>query len=140
MEIRLRTKDEIEVFKVLVDSLKSDLNKTLVSIECDTPQAITSDNNKIEILKFFIEEFKNDQSSWDAQNCVGFFEFLFFIKYFPVNSFGWAATFSCRIEPLKKIIKHVISRFEIANDTNWPISYSSNFLQISYRSKKYRSF
>jgi hypothetical protein len=76
MEIRLKTKDEIEVFKVLVDSLKSDLNKTLISIECDTPQAITSDNNKIEILKFFIEEFKNDQSSWDAQNCVSFFEFL----------------------------------------------------------------
>jgi len=70
MEIRLRTKDEIEVFKVLVDSLKSDLNKTLVNIESEIPQASISDNNKIEILKFFIEEFKNDQGNWDAQNCV----------------------------------------------------------------------
>ena len=70
MEIRLRTKDEIEVFKVLVDSLKSDLNKTLVNIESETPHASNSDNNKIEILKFFIEEFKNDQGNWDSQNCV----------------------------------------------------------------------
>ena len=84
MEINLKNDQQIEVFKVLVDSLKTDLNKVLFTIESNNnnnnkrshPTATnteSSNNNRIEILKFFLEEFKNDENNTDIQNCVSHF-------------------------------------------------------------------
>ena len=78
MEFGLKSNDEVDTFRVLVESLKNDLNCALISL--DNESSSPTNNIKMESLKLFLEAFKTGQINLDTMNYVCILYFLYLYK------------------------------------------------------------